>query len=634
LAPTGNETVLYSFKSGTDGSFPATAGVILDSAGNIYGTTLEGGISGCSNSLTCGVVFKLDPSGNETVLYTFTGGADGGQPWAGVTQDSEGNLYGTTAAGGASGYGVVFKVDTTGHETVLHSFTGGADGGAPYAGVILDSGGNLYGTTTSGGSSNEGVVFRLDPSGNETVLYAFTGKGDGGTPIAGLVLDSEYNLYGTTYWDGAASVWGVVYKISGANFTPQAITFGALPNQPYGTPPFSVSATASSGLPVSFNSQNTRVCTVSGATVTLLVGGRCTIQATQAGDATYSAAPPVNQSFQVTPASQTITFGPLSNQPYGTAPFKVSAHASSGLPVSFNSQTARVCTVSGITLMLLTVGTCTVQATQAGNADYAAATPVNQSFQVTQWSQTITFGPLQNQPYGSPPFTVTATASSGLTVHFNSQTLPVCRISGTTVTLVAGGTCTIQATQAGNADYTAATPVNRSFQVTPLSQTIAFPPLSNQTYGTPPFTVSATASSGLRVSFNSQTTAVCKVAGTTVRLVTVGTCTIQATQPGNADYTAAPPVDQSFQVAQGNQTITFPPLPNQTLGSPPFTVSATANSGLTVRFNSQTKPVCKVSGTTVTLVAVGTCTIQATQPGNANYAAAAPVDQSFQVTSQ
>jgi uncharacterized repeat protein (TIGR03803 family) len=284
LDPTGNETVLYSFKSGTDGSAPY-AGVILDSAGNIYGTTLEGGISGCANSLTCGVVFRLDPSGNETVLYTFTGGADGGQPWGGVTQDSEGNLYGTTATGGASGYGVVFRVDTSGHETVLHSFTGGADGSAPYAGVVLDSAGNIYGTTTSGGSSSEGIVFRMDPSGNETVLYTFTGKSDGGTPIAGVVLDSEYNLYGTTYWDGATSVWGVVYKVSGANLTPQTITFGALPNQTYGIAPFTVSATASSGLPVSFNSQTSAVCTVSGSTVTLAAGGKCTIQATQAGKA-------------------------------------------------------------------------------------------------------------------------------------------------------------------------------------------------------------------------------------------------------------------------------------------------------------------------------------------------------------
>jgi uncharacterized repeat protein (TIGR03803 family) len=707
---TGHETVLYTFTGGADGANPY-AGVALDSAGNLYGTTQYGGVAaGKSGS---GVVYKVDTTGHETVLHTFTGGADGGGPYAGVALDSAGNLYGTTYYDGASGGGVVYKVDTSGNFTVLHSFAGYNDGCNPTAPVILDSSGNLYGTTLYCGGSGNGTVFGLDPAGNEAVLYSFTGGADGGRPLASVVFDATGRLYGTTYVGGASN-GGTVFRISGgltvqiisfgqlanqpygtapftlsatassgltvsfnsqttpvctvsgatvtlvaggtceiqatqsgnatyAAATPvnqyfqvtplsQTITFGSLPNQPYGTAPFTVSATASSGLAVSFGSLTTPVCTVSGSTVTLILGGTCTIQATQAGNADYTTAAPVNQSFQVTPLSQTITFGPLPNQPYGTAPFTVSATASSGLAVSFNSQTTPVCRVSGTTVTLVEGGTCTIQATQTGNADYTVAAPVSQSFQVTPLSQTITFGPLPNQPYGAPPFTVSATASSGLTVRFNSQTTKVCKVSGTTVTIVAGGTCTIQATQAGNADYTAATPVNQSFQVTPLSQTITFGGLSNQTFGTPPFTVTATASSGLKVSFNSQTVSVCKVSGTTVRLVTVGTCMIQATQAGNTDYTAAPPVEQSFQVEQANQTITFDTLPNQALGSPPFTVSATASSGLTVRFNSQTKPVCRVSGTTVTLVAVGTCTIQATQAGNANYAAASPVDQSFQVT--
>ncbi len=415
--------------------------------------------------------------------------------------------------------------------------------------------------------------------------------------------------------------------------TSQTITFGALSNQAFGSAPFAVSATASSGLPVSFNSQTTGVCTVSGSTVTLAAVGTCTIQATQAGNATYAAATPVNQSFQVTQASQTITFAALPSQTFGSAPFAVSATASSGLPVSFNSQTTGVCTVSGSTVTLAAVGTCTIQATQAGNATYSAATPVNQSFQVTQGSQTITFGALSNQAFGSAPFAVSATASSGLPVSFNSQTTGVCTVSGSTVNLAAVGTCTIQATQAGNATYAPATPVNQSFQVTSASQTITFAPLSNEAYGSAPFAVSATASSGLPVSFNSQTTGLCTVSGSTVTLAAVGTCTIQATQAGNATYAAATPVNQSFQVTQAGQSITFNALPSQTLGNAPFGVSATASSGLPVSFNSQTTAVCTVSGSTVTLAAVGTCTIQATQAGNSTYAAATPVNQSFQVTS-
>jgi hypothetical protein len=166
--------------------------------------------------------------------------------------------------------------------------------------------------------------------------------------------------------------------------------------------------------------------------------------------------------------SQTITFSPLSSSyPYG-APPSLSATASSGLTVSFNSQTTSVCTVSGptgSTVTLVALGTCTIQATQAGNTDYAAAPSVNQSFQVTQASQIITFGTLTNQPLGTAPLAVNASASSGLAVSFASLTTSVCTVSSAAVTLVTTGVCTIQATQAGSAGYAAAAPVNQSFEV-------------------------------------------------------------------------------------------------------------------------------------------------------------------------
>ena len=167
--------------------------------------------------------------------------------------------------------------------------------------------------------------------------------------------------------------------------------------------------------------------------------------------------------------SQTITFGSIPTMALGSAPFTLSATASSGLPVSFASLTTPVCTVSGTTAALVAVGTCTIQATQAGDPAYAAATPVSQSFQVmqqqSQTSQTITFESHSNMALGSAPVTLSATASSGLTVSFASLTTPVCTVSGTTATLVAVGTCTIRATQAGNSSYAAATPVSQSFQV-------------------------------------------------------------------------------------------------------------------------------------------------------------------------
>ena len=199
-------TVLYRFKgSPTDGAHPEYGHLIADSAGNLYGTT-EGG--GASNA---GVVFKVDLKTVETVLYSFTGGADGANPYSGLIRDSAGNFYGTTKSGGASNAGVVFKLDTAGTETVLHSFTGGADGANPYAGLIRDSAGNLYGTTEAGGVSNFGVVFKLDKTG-ETVLHSFTGGADGANPYAGLLQDSAGNLYGTTLEGGTNDI-GVVFKV-------------------------------------------------------------------------------------------------------------------------------------------------------------------------------------------------------------------------------------------------------------------------------------------------------------------------------------------------------------------------------------------------------------------------------------
>jgi uncharacterized repeat protein (TIGR03803 family) len=198
----GNFSVLHSF-SGTDGAMP-TAPLILDPAGNLYGTTFQGGDPRCRRGFSCGVVFKLDPEGNETVLHAFTRSKYGRFPYAGLLRDSAGNLYGTTTTGGHGGFETVFEVDAAGNETVLSTFQHFADGADPWATLIRDAAGNFYGTTTGGGKGNCGrgcgVVFKVDTNGNETVLHTFTGNSpDSGTPLAGLVMDSAGNLYGTTF---------------------------------------------------------------------------------------------------------------------------------------------------------------------------------------------------------------------------------------------------------------------------------------------------------------------------------------------------------------------------------------------------------------------------------------------------
>ena len=198
LDKAGKETVLHTFTEGGDGRFPY-ASLIRDHQGNLYSTTLDGGPD------DAGTVFKLNKRGQETILYSFTRGAPAGSyPFAGLLGDAAGNLYGTTFMGGTGcnglGCGVVFKLDTNGKETVLHTFKG-SDGANPYAGLIRDADGNFYGTTLAGGPSDAGVVYRLNKNGKETVLYNFTGGPDGAYPYATLVRDSAGNLYGTT-WEG------------------------------------------------------------------------------------------------------------------------------------------------------------------------------------------------------------------------------------------------------------------------------------------------------------------------------------------------------------------------------------------------------------------------------------------------
>lgn len=230
----GHETVLYSFcpNGGTcsDGDYPAASGVIRDSAGNTYGYAQDGpsNISCFGSGYPCGVVWKLDSSGNETVLHAFTGGpSDGAGAIGQLVIDRDGDLYGTTTFGGSGtacgqyGCGTVFKIDTSGNETVLHNFTGSTDGAAPNAeALILDKKGNLYGTATNGGAHGYGTVFQLSESGKFKALYTFQGQSDGGLPLSGLVLNRGA-LYGEANIGGDLNCsenpgrgCGVVFKIT------------------------------------------------------------------------------------------------------------------------------------------------------------------------------------------------------------------------------------------------------------------------------------------------------------------------------------------------------------------------------------------------------------------------------------
>ena len=225
LSPSGDgwvHTVMYSFTGGRDGGEPYK-GVTLDAAGNLYGTAVTGGGGRCEGG--CGVVYKLTGSNGswaQSVIYHFTGGADGSGPGTGLTIDTSGNIYGMTPTGGSHGFGTIFELspqaDGSWKFTVLHGFTGGTDGSSASAGrLLLDAGGNLYGVATTGGANGAGVAFRLERGGEKgftfETIYAFTGQPGAGFPYGGLIQDKAGDFYGTTYYDGANNL-GSVYRLS------------------------------------------------------------------------------------------------------------------------------------------------------------------------------------------------------------------------------------------------------------------------------------------------------------------------------------------------------------------------------------------------------------------------------------
>ncbi len=650
VAPGSTQSVtLTGLTAGTEYNFSIVStsgsGAISSSANYTFGTTASFTLSAPSSiSVTPGT------SGTVPVQVSDTNGYTGS-----VTLSVSGlptGVTGTfqTSSGSAS---LLLTVPSTAlGGTYSLTITGTAGGTSQIALVNL---------VISGASQSQTITFNTIPNQyiGATVTAVATSSA-GLTPVTFSVVPngncSSSGTNGATIKFLAAGNCGIIASQAGngtygpasqgqivvinSALPPQTITFTSSNADETVGSTLALTATASSGLPVSFASATTGTCTVSGTTATFIAIGTCTINASQAGNSQYAAAPTVPLTINVKGQTQTITFPTIATQTAGTS-ITLSATSTSKLAVSFASSTQSVCSVSGTTLTLNTAGSCTITASQAGNNQYAAATPVPQTFTVNAApvASTITFGPIAAQNDGTP-LTLTATSTNTVTpITFAASPSSVCSVSGSTATFTGTGTCSITASQVAGNGYLAATPVTQSFTVSAAlkSQSISFTQPAAQYVGTP-LTLSATATSGLTVSFVSNSTSICTVSGTTAQFIAGGTCSITASQAGGSGYAAATPVTQTFTVnATGYpQTITFNTIATQTVGTP-LTLSATSvnasgtATGLTVSFASTTPSVCSVSGTTATFVAAGTCSITASQPGNSQYAAATPVTQSFTV---
>ena len=207
ITPAGALTTLYTFTGGTDGGNPE-GNLVPGPNGNFYGTT-----SGNYTPTGYGTIFEITPAGALTTLYSFTGGTDGGNLQASLTLGVNGNFYGTSGGENTSGYGTVFEVTPAGVLTTLYSFTGGIDGDAPDASLILGSNGNFYGTTSGDISGNYGTVFALTPAGVLSTLYGFSGLSDGGEPEGSLIQAGDGSFYGTTFTTDGGGGYGTVFQL-------------------------------------------------------------------------------------------------------------------------------------------------------------------------------------------------------------------------------------------------------------------------------------------------------------------------------------------------------------------------------------------------------------------------------------
>jgi len=587
-------TTLMDFDGLNNGSYPQD--LVIGPNGRVYGMCTNGG----SNNM--GVLFELDPITNNFTKKLDFDEISGGQPQGGLTLASNGKFYGSTTSGGGSyGQGTLFEFNSDlnaySKKVELNSIIGNYINGS----LIEAPNGNLYGLTASGGSFFGGVLFEYNFITNIfTKKIEFDGPNLGIGPLGTLTSSSNGKLYGMTARGGLNNL-GVLFEfdpstnnffkrldfngINGANpirtkllieaqRQNQAITFSSLPSKVFGDPSFTLSATSTSSLPISYTSSNTSAATVIGNNVTIVGVGTTIITASQEGDINYNPAADVPQTLTVNKGSQIITFISLPIKTFGDASFTLSATSSSNLSVSYASSNTSVATVSGNTVTLVGGGTTTITASQAGNANYNAATDVPQTLTVNKANQTITFTALSAKNFGDPSFTLATTSSSNLAVNYASSNTSVATVSGNTVIIVGGGTTTITASQAGNANYNAATDVPQTLTVNKANQTITFALLPAKTFGDAPFTLTATASSSLPITFATTTTKI-SINGNQATLVSAGQATLRATQAGNASFNSAADVSQTFCINPAKPVISAIDLLTE---SPSLSSSATAGN--------------------------------------------------------
>jgi len=440
----------------------------------------------------------------------------------------------------------------------------------------------------------------------------------------------------------------------------QTITFGSLANATYGDPAISLTASSDRSMTITYASSNTAVCTVSGSTLTVVAPGTCDVTASQAGNATTLAATSVVQSLTVVKANQSVSLNNLAAIDFRGTPTALVYSATSTLPVTVTSNSTSICTVSGTTVSVVAVGTCSITASQAGDANYNAATSVTKTFVISKTQDTLTFTGATKQ-FRSGNFTISASTLSGASVSFTSTTTSICTVSGTTVTPVTHGACVITATAATDSNYTAPANVNATFTIERAVEQSAVHSMSSfatywydqriiYTAGT--WVGSGTVSvshnwyvctsrpttnvvSGLTVPANcssvteTSTGAYKPVAADIGKYVVLAETASNVTAGGTNTSTSW--ISAAGVVTKWAQNLTFGALADKTYGALPFTLNGVSDQGQQITYTSSNTAVCTVAGSVVSIVSAGSCDITASQTGNTTIAAATSITQTLTV---
>lgn len=411
----------------------------------------------------------------------------------------------------------------------------------------------------------------------------------------------------------------------------QTIVMATIPDKSVNDDPFDIAVNSTSDLPVSLEVLE-GPATLAGNTCTLTgQAGKVVIRATQAGNNQYLAAEPETKNFNVNKLTQQISFPAISDKKIDDTPFDISATSTSGLPISF-SVLSGPASIQGSRISLDgTLGTVVVEATQAGNDQYAPASPFSRSFSVGKASQTLTFPQISEKRADSKPFQVSASASSGLPVTIEVVQGPAKMEANTCILNGIAGKVTLRVRQQGNDQYLPAQNITQSFIVSKVPQIITFPVIPTQKTTNAPFELKATASSGLLVLYDILSGPAFLNGNIVTLSGDTGTVVIEASQAGSATYFEAEKIQQSFEVISNIQTIRFDTLPDILLDAPPFSLNASASSNLPISFQVLEGP-ATIKGDTCYLEGkAGIISIEARQDGNTDFEAAIPVIRTFEV---